>query len=393
MKKLAIVVSHPIQYYAPVFERLSKACVLKVFYTLGDQINGEGIADQGFKQKISWDIPLLSGYDYEIVKNTAAKIGHHFYGIKNPDLIANISLFAPDAILVYGWAYSSHLKVLKHFKGKIPIWFRGDSTLLDSKNNIKSILRKLFLKWVYRYIDKAFYVGTANKNYFSAYGLKEKQLTFAPHAIDNQRFSENRSVEAVKLREKLNIDAADNLILFAGKFEQKKSPGILLNAFIALNQPGMHLLFAGNGVLEETLKSTVEDLKILNPSLSKRIHFMDFQNQTQMLALYQACNLFCLPSQGPGETWGLAINEAMAAGKAILVSDKVGCATDLVKDNENGFIFKSGDISDLKNKLDKLNNKTTLHQFGNRSQSIIAEWNFDRQCEIIINQLNGERIH
>ena len=364
-----------------------------MFYTLGDQINGEGISDEGFKQKISWDIPLLSGYDYEIVKNTAAQIGHDFYGIKNPDLITNISLFAPDAVLVYGWAYSSHLKVLRHFKGKIPIWFRGDSTLLDSKNNIKNILRKLFLKWVYRYIDKAFYVGTANKNYFLAYGLKEKQLIFAPHAIDNDRFSENRSDEADKLRERLNIDPADNLILFAGKFEKKKSPEILLNTFVGLNQPDTHLLFVGNGALEEPLKLTVEELKTSNPLLSKRIHFMDFQNQTQMPVLYQACNLFCLPSKGPNETWGLAINEAMAAGKAILVSNKVGCATDLVRDNENGFIFKSGNISDLKNKMEKLKNKEILEQFGNKSFSIIAPWNFERQCEIIINQLNGECIH
>ncbi|AZI25833.1 glycosyltransferase [Pedobacter sp. G11] len=393
MKKLAIVVSHPIQYYAPVFERLSKACILKVFYTLGAQINEEGISDEGFNQKITWDIPLLSGYDYEIVKNTAKQVGHHYYGIKNKDLIAKIGLFAPDAVLVYGWAYTSHLKILKYFKGKIPIWFRGDSNLLDSKNQIKSLFRKLFLKWLYHDIDKAFYVGTANKNYFLAYGLTENQLIFAPHAIDNERFSKKRSNEAQKLRHKLTIDPADNLILFAGKFERKKNPNILLTAFIELDQPGMHLLFVGTGVLEENLKLTVEKLKSDNPALSKRIHFLDFQNQTQMPIFYQACDVFCLPSQGPNETWGLAINEAMAAGKAILASDKVGCATDLVKNNENGFIFKSGDISDLKNKISKLNKKAMLHQFGNRSRTIIAPWNFDRQCEIIINQFNGKRIH
>ena len=106
---------------------------------------------------------------------------------------------------------------------------------------------------------------------------------------------------------------------------------------------------------------------------------MDFQNQTQMPVVYQACDIFCLPSKGPGETWGLAINEAMAAGKAVIVSDKVGCAVDLVKDGENGFIFKSNNIDDLKNKLSLLlTTGAKLEQMGNISQSEIKEWTFEK---------------
>ncbi|MNT42804.1 UDP-D-galactose:(glucosyl)lipopolysaccharide-1,6-D-galactosyltransferase [compost metagenome] len=107
-----------------------------------------------------------------------------------------------------------------------------------------------------------------------------------------------------------------------------------------------------------------------------------------MPVVYQACDLFCLPSQGPGETWGLAVNEAMAAGKAVLVSDKVGCAADLVKPMINGAIFKSGDLADLKQKLKTLTeNKTKLAQMGLASHQIIQDWSFEKQVKAIVNSI------
>ena len=170
--KLAIVVSHPIQYYAPVFQLLAKHCDLKVFYTWGVK-GAEAKYDPDFKQVIAWDLPLLKGYNYSFEQNTASNPGsHHFSGIINPKLIQQINDFAPNAILVYGWAYKSHLNILRKFKGKIPIWFRGDSNLINAPKNLKSIFRSLFLRYVYHHVNKAFYVGTANKAYYKKFGLK-----------------------------------------------------------------------------------------------------------------------------------------------------------------------------------------------------------------------------
>jgi len=111
---------------------------------------------------------------------------------------------------------------------------------------------------------------------------------------------------------------------------------------------------------------------------------MDFQNQTQMPAIYQSADLFCLPSKGPGETWGLAVNEAMASGRAVLVSDKVGCAIDLV-DPTVGACFKSVDIDDIKQKLIALTSqKQNLTNLGQNAQSKIHDWSFERQARAII---------
>ncbi|SFG93212.1 glycosyltransferase family 4 protein [Pedobacter insulae] len=375
MTKLAIIVTHPIQYYVPLFRLLAKICDLKVFYTWGEGGLGEKF-DPDFNRKISWDIPLLDGYSFEVVKNTASDPGsHHFMGIRNPDLIGQLTNFNPDKLLVYGWSYASHLKVMRHFKNKVPIYFRGDSNLLDDQSNAKKVIRSLLLKWIYSYVDTAFYVGEANKRYYEQFGLKPSQLIYLPHTIDNNRFSQDRSTESNTLRKELGLNTDDILILFAGKFESKKDPETLLSAFLKLDNPKIHILFVGNGELESKLKTQSSG------SRAQRIHFMNFQNQTEMPVIYQACDLFCLPSKGPGETWGLAINEAMAAGKAVIVSDKVGCHFDLVN-SSNGFIFKAGDEGKLTSILISLT-KEDLLQKGVESKQKVKHFSYQIAIDII----------
>jgi glycosyltransferase involved in cell wall biosynthesis len=382
--RLAIITTHPIQYYAPVFQLLArrKNIEIKVFYTWGEQAQQK--FDPGFGKTVAWDIPLLDGYPFVWVENTSAHAGsHHFKGVINPYLIANIEEFKPDAMLVIGWAYDSHLKIIRYFKNKLPVYFRGDSTLLDRQTGVKFMLKSLYLKWLYKHINHAFYVGTNSKNYFKKYGLKDSQLTFAPHAIDNERFAMDRYAEAGELRTNLHIPNDAILILFAGKFEVKKDPQLLLNAFIALNQPNTHLLFVGNGHLEAELKSQA--------STHVNIHFIDFQNQAYMPVIYQACDIFCLPSKGPNETWGLAVNEAMASGRAILVSDRCGCAIDLVN-SKNGIIFKSGNIEQIILGLRKLAaNKSKLTKMGQQSAGIITDWSFEHIATAIENKLLNEK--
>jgi glycosyltransferase involved in cell wall biosynthesis len=378
--RLAIITTHPIQYYAPLFKLLQQQVDTMVFYTWGERSVEKH--DPGFGKVIKWDADLLDGYNYQWVVNTATDAGsHHFKGIINPRLIKQVEAFKPGALLVIGWAYHSHLKVLRYFKGKIPVWFRGDSTLLDEKPDFKNLLRSVFLKWVYSHVDHAFYVGANNKAYFQKYGLKEHQLSFAPHAIDNDRFAIDRIEDVTALKQSLNINKEDTVILFAGKLEEKKHPLLLLEAFVRLNKPKVHLLFVGNGILEQPLKTAA--------SGNASVHFIDFKNQQYMPVVYQACDLFCLPSKGPGETWGLAVNEAMACGKAILVSDKVGCAVDLVKPNKNGDIFKSENADDLLRTLKKLTeNKDQLTTYGHMSKDIIASWNFEQIVSAIQKHLN-----
>jgi len=381
--RLAIVSTHPIQYYAPVFKLLAQQVDVKVFYTWGEASIAKH--DPGFGQTIKWDINFLEGYDYQWETNTATDPGsHHFNGIVNPEIIADIEAWKPDTLLVYGWAYKSHLQVLRHFKNKIPVLFRGDSTLLNKPAGFKNLIRAIYLKWVYKHIDYALYTGTNNKAYYKKFGLKDSHLIFAPHAVDNSRFDTQHVVEAGELRSSLNIKNEAILLLFAGKFEPVKNLESLLSAFISLKHTEAHLLLVGNGIDEVSLKAMAA-----KSDIAGNIHFMGFKNQSFMPVVYQAADVFCLPSIS--ETWGLGVNEAMACGKAILVADKVGCAIDLVKPNFNGFIHTAGSAADIAEKLNILiaNGKTGLSEMGEHSKQIIKNWDFQTQAAAIVNYKDG----
>jgi glycosyltransferase involved in cell wall biosynthesis len=386
MKKLAIITTHPIQYNAPLFTMLHerKEVEIMIFYTWSQSAAGTKY-DPGFGREINWDIPLLSGYPYTFVNNISSQPGsHHFKGMDNPTLIAEIESWKPDAVLVYGWSFKSHLKALKYFHKKIPVFFRGDSTLLDAGGGFKSILRKIWLKYVYSKVDVALYAGAANNAYFLEYGLKENQLAFMPHATDNGRFaaSEKSLEEGNASRELFGISGNETVFLFAGKLEEKKQPDMLADAFTHINNEHAHLIIAGNGALEEKL--------MIKYAGNPKIHFLPFQNQSAMPGLYAACDVFVLPSKGPNETWGLCLNEAMAAGKPVIATDACGAAYDLIEENETGFMIGRHDQPALQEKMNYFaESKERAMKMQRKVLEKIKEYSYEKDCEAVEKVMNG----
>ncbi|WP_299099034.1 glycosyltransferase family 4 protein [uncultured Winogradskyella sp.] len=386
MKKLAIVTTHPIQYYAPWFKLIAERgnVDIKVFYTWSQA--SEEVKDKTFGKTIKWDIPLLQGYNFEFVENISTDPGtHHKNGIDCPALNERIRLWQPDTVLIFGWYLKSHLKAMKFFKGKIPVWFRGDSTLLDDVPGIKQLLRKYYLTYIYRYIDKALYVGTQNKAYFKSVGLKDEQLILAPHAIDNDRFfdSETKNYESLALlwRKELGFNADDLVVLFAGKFEDKKQPDFLLKAIQTANKKlerPIKLLLVGHGPLEEGLMISAKN--------DTNVKMMPFQNQSKMPILYRLGNVFCLPSKGPGETWGLAVNEAMASTRAVIVADMVGGASDMLIEGINGYCFKHDDQTELVNIIENLS-IATLKEMGKNAKTHVNNFTMGNIVKAIENEI------
>lgn len=370
--RLAIVSTHPIQYYAPIFQTLARSATLapRVFYTWS-QTATTAVADPGFGRPITWDIPLLEGYDHEFVLNTAARPGtDHFQGLRNPGLIKAIESWGAAAVLVFGWSSHSHLQALRHFKGRIPVFFRGDSTLLDRTRWWRAAARRVALRWVYRHIDVAIAVGSNNRDYYRWCGVPADRIALAPHAIDTQRFADPsgaHTLRATQWRHELGIPAGSRVILFAGKFQPKKDPLSLLAAFTRCAQPG-HLVFVGNGELEAELRARARG--------RADVHFLPFQNQQAMPAIYRIGDVFALPSRGPGETWGLALNEAMAARRPVIAGSKVGGARDLITAGVNGWTFQSADLEQLTAVVAKAlgGTESALGAMGTAAELESARW-------------------
>ncbi len=369
--KLAIIHTHPIQYNSPFFRRLSEDGFfrVKVFYTWPQAVNG--FYDQKFKRKINWDIPLLEGYDYELVKNISLKPSSQFFwGTINPGIVKKIKKWRPEGVLVYGWNHFSHLLAIKQLRSHVTIFFRGDSNLLNSSMlNLKQKLKEIILTKIYSYVDYALYVGTENRKYFLHYGMTPEQLIFVPHAIENERFCDlngEYGKKAKAWRRQLGISPDSLVFLYAGKFEHRKNLEVLVRAFKRLSEQGKYLILVGNGVLEKKLK----DLAGTSPN----IIFVPFQNQSTMPVVYRLGDVFVLPSIV--ETWGLSVNEAMASGRAVLVSDRAGCAVDLVHEGRNGYRFNATDIEDLVRKM-SLFSKDEAVRMGQESRKIIENWSYE----------------
>jgi glycosyltransferase involved in cell wall biosynthesis len=379
--KLAIVSTHPIQYYAPVFRALSaySALDLRVFYTWS-QAADNTLFDHGFGAEVQWDIPLLDGYAHQFVRNVAERAGsHHFRGINNPTLIDEIEAWQPDAILVYGWNCHSHLQTIRHFKGRTPVLFRGDSTLLDPSSWWRNLLRRGFLRWLYSHVDVAVAVGSNNRDYFAWCGIPTQRIAFAPHSIDTVRFAADSAIQESRAREwrlQLGIHTDAVVFLFAGKLQKKKDPNLLLEAFRSLRS-GSHLIFVGNGEIENELKAKAAS--------SVNVHFLPFQNQSLMPVVYRLGNVFVLPSRGPGETWGLALNEAMATGRAVIASSKVGGARDLIQAGATGWMFESGDRNALEHALGQAADcgLAGLAAMGSAARALSAHWSTEESARAI----------
>ena len=109
------------------------------------------------------------------------------------------------------------------------------------------------------------------------------------------------------------------------------------------------------------------------------VYFAPFQNQSLMPRTYLAADLFVLPSRGPGETWGLAINEALSLARPVVVSDHVGCAADLVAPGRNGLSFRAGDVADLTRALrEALSDRERLVSWGIEGRRMIGGYQYEQ---------------
>jgi glycosyltransferase involved in cell wall biosynthesis len=346
--RLAVVLSHPTQYYSPWFRWLAAhaGLTLRVFYLW--EFGVTATYDPRFAATFKWDVDLLSGYESEFVPNVSRSPGaENFWGFNNPTLTARLSAWRPDAVLLFGYAWASHLRTIAWARWHgVPLIFRGDSHLLGRPT--PGWRRAFPLRVLYRQFAAVIYVGQANRAYFETLGVPAGRLFFAPHAVNDALFDPSdpaHRAAAQALRRELGLAAETRVVLFAGKLTPEKQPVELLEAFLALRPAGAALVFVGDGAERSRL------LEIARVAASGAVHFLPFANQSEMPARYLLADIFALPSRGLYETWGLAVNEAMHMGVPCLVSDRVGCQLDLVTDGQTGWVFRAEDPAQLREKL------------------------------------------
>jgi glycosyltransferase involved in cell wall biosynthesis len=359
--RVAIFTTHPIQYQAPLFRALAQRKELDISVFFGSRHGLDVSLDKDFGARFKWDIPLLDGYPHFFLENVARQPDvARFTGLRLQHVKRTLAAGGFDACLVLGWGTLAHLQfMVAAYRLGIPIYLRGESNLTRSPGSglrraMRSYfwlpLRQLVYSLLFRFIDGFLVIGSKNREFYRSFGVPTEKLVWAMYGVENDRFDlpvGDREAARRRIRQRLSV--TDDAVVFvsSGKLVTRKRPYDLLEAFAECRTDGtsMHLVFLGDG----SERVQIADI-IQRRGLEASVTITGFVNQLSLPDWYAASDCLVLPSDNL-ETWGLVVNEAMASGLPVIVSDAAGCAPDLVLDGENGFTFALGNVKSLAQRM------------------------------------------
>jgi glycosyltransferase involved in cell wall biosynthesis len=378
--RIAVLNSHPIQYFAPLYAYLNALPDLDITALYLSDFSIRGAKDADFGREVKWDLDLLAGYRSMFLGNRAhGRVPDGFWSLIGPEVWSELRSRGYDVLWLHGHNYAANLIALLAAKtAGMHILMRGETHLALPRNSIKSMLRRPLMNQLYHLCDRVLAIGNANAAFYRAMGVCEQKIFLVPYSVDNDRFmkaAKMTSGERTEARARLGVQTNDPVILYAGKFTRRKRPLDLLRAVERLRKEttrSFAVVMAGSGELEHELRVFCAERSIDN------VAFPGFVNQSDLPSLYGACDVFVLPSEH--EPWGLAVNEAMCAGLPVVVSREVGCVPDLVVEGVNGFTPAAGDIDALAAALRTLiEDDATRRQQGRGSFDRITQWSY-REC-------------
>ena len=314
----------------------------------GSDFSVAGYRDQEFGATFAWDTDLLSGYTSRFLSRIAEGGASTDNEVTTRGLREILNDVAPDAVMILGYSPRFHREAFQAARRNgFPILFRGETTdRARQRGALKTWARDQALRWFYRHCDRLLYVGQRSREHFQRLGCAEAKLGFSPYCVDTTPFQFDEEAR-VRLRgatrASLKISVDSKVVLFSGKLSARKGPDLLLRAIKQLPteiREKMVVLFLGSGDLKEALQSLARETPVVT------VHFLGFQNQTQLSQYYHAADLLALPSL-LSETWGLVVNDGLHHGLPCLVSDAVGCAPDLIDRGVTGDVFQTGSTIDL----------------------------------------------
>lgn len=378
--RIAVVNSHPIQYFAPLYAYLQASGRFEVTVLYCTDFSIRGGVDPGFKESVSWDFDLLTGYRSVFLRGANARTPAGFWSLICPQLWGEIRSADFDAVWVHGHQYAANLvAMLAAMSKRVPILIRCETHLGLLRSSVRRALRNLLIGTLYGLADRCLAIGTENARFYRQIGIPANTIFLVPYAVDNDRFIAASSITAAErasVRARMGVPPDKLVVLFASKFQARKHPEHVLHAAARLRDMEIDLtvLMVGSGEMSESLQRLAADLSLDN------VIFPGFINQIELPKVYAASDVFVLPSED--EPWGLIVNEVMCAGLPIVISGEIGCAPDLVENDDNGLLFKAGDIGGLTDCLKRLLSDSDLRlRMGRRSRERIVQWGYARCLE------------
>lgn len=347
--KLAVLVTHPIQYFAPVFRALARksSLELKVFFGCNHGLTPQ--VDPNFGVTFSWDCEPTVGYNHEFISTAQLKALTGLSGVQLArQAVSKINAFQPDTVLIF--AYTPTFITASTFLLRIAghrLLLRAETTdEALQRSALKDSIRQVFLTNYYRQFTHFFPIGTNSIKHYRRMGVSDQAMTKIPYAIDVDFFQKQVDhwlPQRETLRAEIGIKPTDQVLMYCGKMFEPKNPLLIpqsLDKLSAEQQEKIWFLAVGEGVLRARFEAAIKS------RLGDRTVFVGFQNQSVLGRYYAMADTLVLPSKS-GETWGLVVNEALQFGLKVIVSNKVGSSQDLILSESQGYRFQSGNIEEL----------------------------------------------
>jgi glycosyltransferase involved in cell wall biosynthesis len=374
--RLAIAATHPVQYQIPWYRALAgrEGVELVVLYALLPTPEQQGV---GFGRDFAWDVPLLDGYAWEELENTARNPSlDGFFASRTPGVEAALARARPDAVIVGGWNALPLLQALRACgRLGIPCLVRAESSGLRPRGLLPRAAHRLLLSR----FDACLAIGRASRQFYLRNGVPSDRIFPAPYFVDDERFAAQaaaRRPERESIREAWGIGPRDVCFLFAGKLVPKKRVLDFLAACGSARRsdPRVRALVVGTGEMESLARGYAR-------RRDAGAEFVGFLNQSEISRAYVAADCLVLPSDY-GETWGLVVNEAMIHGLPAIVSDRVGCGPDLVIEGETGRIFPFGEVDALARALLSMSaDDAARAAMGSRARAHVASYSAERAVD------------
>lgn len=282
----------------------------------------------------------------------------------------------PAVVLAGSIAFSSGATAVRWCK------IRGKPVVIFDNSRLKDVPRSWFVnfikKCIYNNVDAVISPAPSQANAFEYWGVDSERIFFGLNVVDNSWFAtrvEHLSQDPNRFREEMKMPR--QFILGIGRLVEKKNWIKLVEAFnvARLTKPNndWYLVLVGDGPMKVDLEKLCK-----SPGYSNVI-LRPFVSQEDLCKYYALTSALILPSHY-GETWGLVVNEAMACGLPVLVSNQCGCAETLVEPGKNGYLFSPDDKSELVEVLEHFFGYDFQLRLamGERSKEIISKWSLDR---------------
>jgi len=341
--RLALVVTHPIQHFAPLYREVAQAGELDLRVLFCCDWGVRAYFDALYGREVEWDVPLLEGYAHEFLPIRRRPRRISFFEVDNPAVAERLAAFAPQALLVHGYGCRTMWRAVRWAeRARVPALLSSDSHAGAPVAAWKRPFKSLLVGRFYAKLAGALAVGDNNLAYHRRFGLPQERIFPGVLPADGQRLLASVPDPAAARREvraALGIPDDAVVALFCGNLTPWKRPVDFVEG-VERAGPGLWGLLVGDGPERGRVEAAVG-------AGSGRARLAGFVNQSAIGRYYAAADLLVVPSERDAHP--LVVTEALFFGLPVLLSDAVGCAgpADTAQVGRNARQFPAGDRAAL----------------------------------------------